>query len=162
MNAVIVYASWFGHNRAIARALARALADHGVATTCVRASRFDAAAPGDVDLIVLGTYTHSAAACPRLREVCATLPARVLSRTPVALFGTQARMGVEQGAPSGVADLAARLAGRGCEPAVPPLVFGLAGRALFWPGPALSAEDLGRVREFAADLAEELVPAPLI
>src|SRR5262245_20856937 len=38
MNAVITYASWLGHNRGIAQALARELANQGAAVVCAPVS----------------------------------------------------------------------------------------------------------------------------
>ena len=57
MKALIAYASWLGHNRAIARALASELSRQGVAVVCAPVSRVNIQDLARFDLLVLGTYT---------------------------------------------------------------------------------------------------------
>ena len=162
MKVLLVYASWFGHNRAIAEALAEELTRLGADVDCVRVGEV---APQDLagyDLLILGTYTHAGAASPQLRALCQTIPLSRFDRLTVALFGTQT---AEDGHPrgtSGVDELEACLLGRGCELALASLRFELpADQAMFsWKG--LGPADRRRIKEFAADVWEASVPAPLV
>src|SRR5690242_20679233 len=89
MKALIAYASWLGHNRAIARALASELSRQGVAVVCAPVSRVNIQDLARFDLLVLGTYTHSGRGSWRLRRLCDAIPHRWLERMEVAVFGTQ-------------------------------------------------------------------------
>jgi flavodoxin len=158
MKALLVYASWFGHNRAIAEALADELTRLGANVDCVRAGEV---APPDLagyDLLILGTYTHAGCASQQLHTLCQTIPLPIFERLAVALFGTQ----IADGGTSGVDELEACLVGRGCELALAPLRFELpADQAMFsWKG--LGPTDRRRIKEFAADVWEASVPAPLV
>jgi flavodoxin len=162
MKVLIVYASWFGHNRAIAEALADELTRLGADVDCAKA---DDVAPQDLagyDLLVLGTYTHAGAANRQLRTLCETIPHPLFDRLEIALFGTQTAEDGHPGGTSGVDELEACLLGRGCELALAPLRFELsADQAMFsWKG--LGPADRRRIKEFAADVWEASVPAPLV
>ena len=162
MKALLVYASWFGHNQAIATALAEELTRLGANVDCVKA---DEVAPHDLagyDLLVLGTYTHAGGASRQLRTLCETIPLPLFDRLAVALFGTQTAEEGRPGGTSGIDDLEACLLGRGCELALAPLQFELpADQAMFgWKG--LGPADQRRIKEFAAEAWEASVPAPLI
>lgn len=162
MKVLIVYTSWFGHNRAIARMIATELARRGFSVTGAPAARVDAEDMAGYDLLVLGTHTHGGRASQRLRALCESIPLRLFDRMEVALFGTQTIETQQQCLPGGVQDLEACLAGRGVELALPPLVVGLRGAAAFLPWLGIGAEERRRVVAFADDLWEASVPEPMI
>lgn len=163
MKVLIVYASWFGHNRAIAKLIAAELEQHGATVGCAPVTKVS---PQDIvgyDLLVLGTYTHAGRASRRLRALCETIASRLFERVAVAIFGTQ----VSQKLPSanrtcGVDDLEACLTGRGCELALAPLRIELPADQALFSGKGLGSADQRRIKEFAADLWEASVAAPLI
>ena len=162
MKALLVYASWFGHNRSIARIIAAELARRGFAVTCTpagRTSRYDLA---EFDLLVLGTYTHVGRASPRLRALCAAIPQRRFEHVAVALFGTQVTQPQQADGYSGVDELEACLLQRGCELALAPLHIELPARAAFSFKQGLDHDAIERIKEFAADLWEAGVPEPMI
>jgi flavodoxin len=162
MKALIAYASWFGHNQAIAKALARELASHGIAVTCAPVSAIKVDDAVDLDLLVLGTYTHSGHANGRLLRLCDTISRRQLEHMAVAVFGTQRAEDLRTDEPSGVDDLVWHLEERGFEIAVPPLRIGLHSAATFLPGYAIEDEDYRLIKEFARELLEACVPAPFV
>jgi flavodoxin len=162
MKALIVYASWFGHNRAIARSLAAELTSRGMQVVCLPDSRVAADDVGNVDLLLLGTYTHAAKASPRLHALCEAIPLHQLERTAVALFGTQMQSAQQANMPGGVDELRTCLTERGCELAVEPLRFSISGAGAFLPLPWLGADERRQIAEFVAELWEASVPAPLL
>lgn len=162
MKVLLVYASWFGHNRAIARLIAVELNKRGLGVTCTpatRASRYNLA---DYDLLVLGTYTHVGRASRRLRALCAAIPQRRFDHLAVALFGTQITQPQQADGNSGVDELENCLRQRGCELALAPLHIELPARAAFSFKQGIDSAALRRIKEFAADLWEAGVPAPMI
>jgi hypothetical protein len=114
----------------------------------------------DVDLLVLGTYTHGGHTNQRLLRLCDTLPRHQFERTAVAVFGTQMTETLEANQPGGVDDLAAHLEARGFDIAVPPLRFGLPGAAAFLPNRGIEEHEAETIRGFARDLLEACVSAP--
>jgi menaquinone-dependent protoporphyrinogen IX oxidase len=162
MNVLIVYASWFGHNRSIAKLIAAQLARSGMQVTCVSAGRAGSYDLADYDMVVLGTNTHDGRAHRRLRALCESIPRHQFERQTIALFGTQLAQPAGQRGYSGADELAASLAARGCELALPPLHIQLPGAATFLPWPGLSAADRRQVKEYAAELWEAGVPEPFI
>jgi menaquinone-dependent protoporphyrinogen IX oxidase len=162
MKALIAYASWFGHNQAIAKALARELANYGVAVTCASVSGIKADDLADLDLLVLGTYTHAGHANGRLLRLCDTISHRQLEHMVVAVFSTQREEDRQIDEPGGVDDLVRHLEARGFEIAVPPLRIGLHGTATFLPGYTIEDEDHSLIKVFARDLLEASIPAPFV
>ena len=162
MKVLIVYASWFGHNRLIARQIAADLAERDVTVDCIPVTKVSADDIAAYDLLVLGTYTHSGQASRRMRALCETIPQRLFDRLAVALFGTHIVQNQQPGGTSGVDDLEACLLGRGCDLALAPLRIELPADRAFRFSKALGPADLRRVKEFAADLWEASMPAPLI
>jgi flavodoxin len=163
MKALIVYASWFGHNRAVAQRLATELTNRGMTVVCAPASRITASDVHEFDLLVLGTYTHAGKASPQLHALCEAIPLHQLERTAVALFGTQMLSTEQAGMPGGIDELHSCLTERGCELVAEPLRFGLRGTAAaFLPLPWLGADERHQIDEFASDLWDASVPAPLI
>jgi flavodoxin len=163
MKALIVYASWFGHNRAVAQTLATELTNRGMTVVCAPATRITANDVGACDLLVLGTYTHAEKASPRLHALCETIPLHQLEQMAVALFGTQMQSTAQANMPSGIDELRACLTERGCGLVAEPLRFSLRGAAAaFLPLPWLGADERQQIAEFAAELWEASVPAPLI
>lgn len=162
MKALIVYGSWFGHNRAIAQALAAELTNRGMTVVSLPDSRVTAVDVGEYDLLVLGTYTHGGKASPRLRELCETIPLHQFERMAVALFGTQMESTQQEAMPGGVDELHTCLAERHCELAAEPLRFTLPGANAFLPLPRIGADERRQIAEFAAELWEASVPAPLV
>ncbi|HEU5103351.1 MAG TPA: flavodoxin domain-containing protein [Roseiflexaceae bacterium] len=163
MRALIVYASWFGHNRTIARLIAAELAERDVIADCIPISKVSAHDLAEYDLLVLGTYTHLGRASGRMRAFCEAIPLRLLDRVTVALFGTQVVQDQPHlGGTSGVDDLESRLLSRGCELALAPLRIELPADRALLSSKELGPADLRVVKEFAADLWEVSVAAPLI
>ena len=163
MRVLIVYASWFGHNRAIAKLIAAELKQRGATVVCAAVTKVS---PEDVvgnDLLVLGTYTHGGRASRRLRALCETIAVRLFERVAVAIFGTQgAQVPSSAGRTCGVDDLEACLTRRGCELALAPLRIELPADQALFSRKGLSPADQRRIKEFAADLWEASVAAPLI
>ena len=162
MKALLVYASWFGHNRSIARMIAAELTRRGLTVTCAQAGRASRYNLAEYDLLVLGTYTHIGRASPRLRALCAAIPQRRFEHLTVALFGTQVTQPQQADGYSGVDELEACLLQRGCELALAPLHIELPARSAIAFRQALDQAALRRIKEFAADLWEASVPAPMI
>jgi flavodoxin len=162
MKALIVYSSWFGHNRRIARLIAAELARRNLVVVCAPAARIAADDLDSYDLLVLGTGTHAGRASKRLRALCTAIPLRQFERLEIGLFG--ARIGGKQPRrqASGVEELKACLAERGCELALPPLVIELQGAAALLPWLGIGAAERAMIAEFAADLWEASVPEPMI
>jgi flavodoxin len=162
MKVLIVYASWFGHNCMIARLIAVALTKRGLRVTCTPANRVSRYNLAEYDLLVLGTYTHLGRASRRLRALCAAIPQRCFDHLAVALFGTQVTQPQQADGYSGVDELAACLLQRGCEPVLAPLHIELPARTAFSWRRGLDPAAFRRIKEFAADLWEASVPAPMI
>jgi len=162
MKVLLVYASWFGHNRSIARLIAAELTQRGLGVTCTpvtRVSRYDLS---EYDLLVLGTYTHVGRASRRLRALCAAIPLRQFDHMAVAIFGTQIAQPQQADGNSGVDELEVCLLRRGCELALAPLHIELPARAAVSFRQGLDPAALRRIKEFGADLWEASVPAPMI
>ncbi|MBK9943270.1 MAG: hypothetical protein IPP13_16810 [Kouleothrix sp.] len=161
MKAMIIYASWFGHNRTIAHLLADTLRSRGMHVACAAAGSIN---PGELtgyDLLVLGTYTHHGRASHALRDLCAQIPQRQLQKLEIALYGTQTELFARRH-PGGVDDLELCLANRGCDLVVPPLRLRLAGTTGFQPRQVLEPDECAQIEAFAAELWEASVLAPLI
>jgi flavorubredoxin len=162
MKVLVTYASWFGHNQAIAKALARELANQGVAVISAPISAIKVEEITGVDLLVLGTYTHAGRANGRLLRLCDTIPRRRRDHMAIAVFGTQMAEALQANQPGGVDDLVAHLEARGFDLVLPPLRIGLPGAAAFLPGQGIEDEDHDMIKTFARDLLEACVPAPLV
>jgi flavodoxin len=161
MKALVVYASWFGHNRSIAKLIAEELSRRGWIVSCVPATRVTPSDVAGYNVLVLGTYTHAGQASHRLRALCESIPRRQFDWLTVALFGTQIAQD-KQPSSGGVDELEACLLGRGCELALAPLRIELPAAAAFRSASELGDADQRRVGEFAADLWEAGVPAPMV
>ena len=162
MKALITYASWFGHTRALARALSAELTRSGFFTACAPISRVRPADTMGFDLLVLGTYTHLNHASRRMCSFCQAIPQHRISRMPVAIFGTQAAHTLREGAPCGIDELVRCLAAREVEPVVPPLRIGLRDNEVFHPTSLIGPQDQRDIQDFAAALWETLVPEPAL
>ena len=162
MKALIVYSSWFGHNRAIAGLLAGELRRHGVTVACKPVKDVLNSEIGGYDMLVLGTYTHHGRASHGLRLLIEGTLTRQLQRMSIAAFGTQVFDSPAYHHPGGVDDLELALAARGCDLAVPPLRIGLRGLARFAPWLGIGKHERAAIRAFAADLWDASVPAALI
>jgi flavodoxin len=160
MKALIVYSSWLGHNRAIARLLADELSRRGVDVACAPAQHVRPSDLAGYDLLVLGTYSHKGHTSRRLRALCTTIPLRQFERMEVAVFGVQ--MAWPEPHPTGVDELMACLGERGCELAAAPLRFELPGIAAYRRARGLGAADRARVAAFADELWEATVPEPIL
>jgi flavorubredoxin len=162
MKALIIYASWFGHNQAIAKALARELASQGVAVICAPVSTIKVEEVADLDVLVLGTDTHASHANGRLLRLCDAIPRQWLEHVSVAVFGTQLAEMLQVHEPGGVDDLLPHLEARGFDVVIPPLRIGLRGAAAALPGQGVGDEEYRQIKGFARDLLEACVPAPLV
>jgi len=94
--------------------------------------------------------------------LCATILLRQLDRLEIALFGARRARKRARRQPSGIDELQACLAERGCELALPPLVIELQGVAAFLPWLRIGRAERAMIVEFAADIWEASVPEPLI
>ena len=86
MKALIVYASWFGHNRSIARQIAADLSDNDVIVDCIPVTKVSAHDLAEYNLLVLGTYTHAGQASRRMRALCETIPLRIDTAVDAATY----------------------------------------------------------------------------
>jgi len=161
MRVLIAYASWFGHNRTIAKALARELERQRAIVICAPISRIRVEEVVGLDLLVLGTYTHSGRANAHLLRLCDAIPRRRLEQMAVGVFGTQVAEPAHANQPGGVDELVAHLEARGFDIVTPPLRIGLQGAATILPGAGIGAWERGQIQAFARDLLEASVPAPL-
>lgn len=162
MKSLIVYSSWFGHNRVIAGLLAGELRRHGVVVSCKSVRSVLPSELGAYDLLVLGSYTRHGRASHRLRALIEQIAPRQLQRLGVAVFGTQVVDSPSYHHPGSVDDLEACLAARGCDLAVPPLRIGLRGVARFAPWLGIGSGVRAAIRAFAVDVWDASVPTPLI
>jgi hypothetical protein len=161
MRILIAYASWFGHNRTIAKALAKELDRQGATVICAPASRIRVEEVVGLDLLVLGTYTHAGHANQRLLQLCDSIPHRRLEHIAVGVFGTQIAELLQANRPGGADELVAHLEARDFDVIIPPLRIGLQGAATVLPWKGIGAKERGQIRVFAQDLLEASVPAPL-
>jgi flavodoxin len=153
MKALIVYASWFGHNRTIARALADEFARRRITVVCAPVSRITTSDIIGYDVVVFGSYSHANHASGQLCRLCESIPQRRLRRMAIGVFGT-CRPGDEAG---GVDDLAACIEGRGCALAVPPLRLELSAPD-FLPWSRHSSDTHRQIEQLAERLLEAAVP----
>lgn len=162
MKALITYASWFGHTRTVARALATELTRHGFFTACAPIARVRPADTMGFDLLVLGTYTHLNHASRRMCTFCQAIPQHRISRLPIAIFGTQAAHTRREGGPCGIDELVRCLAAREAEPAIPPLRISVRDNEVFRLTSLIGPQDQRDIQDFAAALWETLVPEPAL
>jgi len=162
MKALLVYASWSRHTRSIAKQIAAELARRGAIVDCAPVTKISVHDLTGYDLLALGTYTHTGRASHRMRALCETIPLRLFDRLAVAIFGTQIAQQQQPSGNGGVDDLERCLGGRGCELALAPLRIELPTDRAFFSFKGLGPADQRRIKEFAADLWEASVPAPLI
>jgi flavorubredoxin len=156
MKALIVYASWFGHNRTIARALAEELARRHTTVVCAPVSHVTTSEIIGYDMLVFGTYTHAHHASGTIRRLCDSIPLRRLARMAIGVFGT----GRPGDLPGGVDDLAACIESRGCTLAVPPMRLALSAPD-FLPWSRLAPDVRESVAAFAAELVDAAIPASI-
>jgi flavodoxin len=161
MRVLIAYASWFGHNRTIAKMLARELERQRAVVICAPVSWLRVEEVLSLDLLVLGTYTHAGHANRRLLRLCGAIPRRRLEHMAVAVFGTQNAELLQAKQPGGVDELVGHLEARGFEIVTSPLRIGLRGAAAVLPWKGIGARERGQVQAFVQDLLEVSVPAPL-
>jgi len=157
MRALIVYASWFGHTRLMARALAEELEAHGISVVATPVDKID---PGEVlgyTIMLLGTHSHVGHAPRQLRDLCEAIPHRRLCRMAIGVFGTKDR--ADQ--PGGQEELADCLQERGCPPVLPPFWIERTGSAMILPEQQLSDSERDEARKFAAELAEICLPVAI-
>jgi flavodoxin len=117
MRILIVYASWFGRHREIARIIADQLSSHTSPVICAPAAAVTASDTIGCDLLALGSFTHAHHASWRMRHLVETIPERRFKRMAVAVFGAQT---VDE-RPSSVDELVNMLAKRRVRPIVHPL-----------------------------------------
>ncbi|MEN9934456.1 MAG: hypothetical protein RLZZ387_1035 [Chloroflexota bacterium] len=156
MKALIVYASWFGHNRTVARALADELAQRRITVVCAPVSRITTSDIIGYDIVVFGTYTHVHHASGQLRRLCESIPLQRLRRMAIGVFGT----GRPGDRPGGVDDLAACIEGRGCELVSSPMRLELSAPD-FLPWARFEQDTRRCVESFAADLVDAVTSSAL-
>ncbi len=162
MKVLMTYASWFGHNRAIAKALAQELASQRVAVMCAHISKITAEDAIGQDLLVLGTYTHAGRANRRIAQSLRhdTAPA---ARTPGHrdLRHAEQRGGagqrVQRSRRPGSAPEGTRYRHRRAAAADQPAGHGGAAAMA-----GIGAAERRRIRMFARELLEACVPEPLV
>ncbi len=153
MRVLIVYASWFGHNREVARIIADRLSPYASHVICAPVTSVTASDTIGCDLLVLGSFTHAHHASWRLRHLAETIPERRLKRMAIAVFGTQT---VDE-RPSSIDDLVSVLAERGVRLAVPPLRVILPAPD-FVPWSRITPAERAKIDAFAQALAHQLEP----
>ncbi|HWQ11856.1 MAG TPA: flavodoxin domain-containing protein [Roseiflexaceae bacterium] len=156
MKALIVYASWFGHNRTLARGLAAALARRRITAVCAPVSRITTSDIIGYDIVVFGTYTHAHHASGNIRRLCESIPLRRMARMAIGVFGT----GRPGHRPDGVDDLVGCIERRGCTLAAPPLRLSLTAPD-FLPWSRFTEDVRRSIESFAEALVEAAVPASL-
>jgi menaquinone-dependent protoporphyrinogen IX oxidase len=117
MRTLIVYASWFGHNREIARLIADQISSCASHVICAPVVAVTAGDTIGCDLLVLGSFTHAYHASWRIRHLVRTIPEHRLRCMAVAVFGTQTM----DERPSGVNELVNMLTKCCVRPIVPSL-----------------------------------------
>ena len=153
MRILIVYASWFGHNREIARIIADQLSSRASHVICAPAAAVTASDTIGCDLLALGSFTHAHHASWRMRHLVETIPERRLKRMAVAVFGTQT---VDE-RPSGVDELVNMLTKRGVRPIVPPLRVILPAPD-FVPWSRITPVERAKINAFVQALMDRLKP----
>ncbi len=151
MRVLIVYASWFGHNREVARIIADRLSPYASHVVCAPVTSVTASDTIGCDLLVLGSFTHAHHASWRMRHLVETIPERRLRRIAIAVFGTQT---VEE-RPSGIDDLINVLAERGVRLVVPPLRVILPAPD-FVPWSKVTSAERAKIDAFAQALVRQL------
>ncbi|HMO58833.1 MAG TPA: hypothetical protein PKA05_01955 [Roseiflexaceae bacterium] len=149
MRALVVYASWFGHNRTVARRIAQELEAHQYTTVCAPISQITPADLIGCDLLVLGSYTHTSHASKNLHALIDNTPLVRLQRMEIGLFGVR----TPNGSTDGIDELMLHLAQLDLEPAVAPLRINLRAPD-FLPQTWLGPEVEERIVAFADELAE--------
>src|SRR5689334_19622343 len=130
MKTLIVYSSWFGQSRGIARALAPELARRHFSVSGAPLARVRPSDIRQYELLVLGVDAYSKRASRHMRDFCEAIPLRLFDHVTVALFGMQRRTKQDD---HGVHALESCLAERGIELAVAPLTVELHGLQVFLP-----------------------------
>ena len=156
MRALIVYASWFGHNREVAKLIADQLSRQHVQVVCAPVTQVTASDVIGCDLLVLGSFTHAHHASWRMRHLIESIPDRRFKRTTIAVFGTQT---VDE-RPSGIDDLINELRLRGAQLATPPLRIVLPAPD-FAPWSHIPPAEHEKIAEFAESLAREAELEPV-
>jgi flavodoxin len=151
MRVLIVYASWFGHNREVARIIADRLSPYASHVICAPVTSVTASDTIGCDLLVLGSFTHAHHASWRMRHLVETIPERRLKRMAIAVFGTQT---VDE-RPSGIDDLVKALAERGAQVVVPPLRVILPAPD-FVPWSKVTSAERAKIDAFAQELVRQL------
>lgn len=151
MRVLIVYASWFGHNREVARSIADRLSPYASHVICAPVASVTASDTIGCDVLVLGSFTHAHHASWRLRHLVETIPERRLKRMAVAVFGTQT---IDE-RPSSIDDLVHILAERGAQLIVPPLRVILPGPD-FVPWSRITPEERAKIDAFVQTLVHKL------
>lgn len=151
MRVLIVYASWFGHNREIARIIADRLSPYASHSICAPVTAVTANDTIGCDLLVLGSFTHAHHASWRMRRLVETIPEHRLKRMGVAVFGTQT---VDE-RPSSIDDLVNILVQRGARLVVPPLRVILPAPD-FVPWSKVSSAESAKIDAFVQALVHQL------
>ncbi|MFQ3631744.1 flavodoxin family protein [Roseiflexus sp.] len=151
MRVLIVYASWFGHNREVARIIADRLSPYASHVVCAPVTSVTASDTIGCDLLVLGSFTHAHHASWRMRHLVETIPERRLRRIAIAVFGTQT---IDE-RPSGIDDLVSALAERGVRLVVPPLRVILSAPD-FVPWSKITSAERAKIDAFAQALVRQL------
>jgi flavorubredoxin len=149
MRALIVYASWFGHNRAVAQRVARSFEERHITTVCAPISQIAASDVIGCDILVLGSYTHTRHASKGIRELIENIPLHRLQRMAIGLFGVRS----PDGDADGIDELTRTLEEAGISPAVAPLRINLR-MPDYIPQRWLEPEIEERIAEFADELLE--------
>ncbi|MCS6840910.1 MAG: hypothetical protein NZ699_08315 [Roseiflexus sp.] len=151
MRVLIVYASWFGHNREVARVIADRLSPYASHVICAPVTSVTASDTIGCDLLVLGSFTHAHHASWRMRHLVETIPERRFKRMAIAVFGTQ----TVNERPSSIDDLVSLLAKRGARLVVPPLRVILSAPD-FVPWSSITSAERAKIDAFAQSLVHQL------
>lgn len=154
MKALVVYASWFGYNRAIAKAITDDLSQRGITVACAPISKVEPSEVAGFDVLILGTYTHLGHASKRIRDFCDAIPQRRLNRVTVAVFGTQLEDAHQRGEPGGVDDLLNCLAARGCQVVTTPLRCIIPQYAALRRWSQFTPQEISQIQMFTDELYE--------
>ncbi len=127
MNALVVYFSKFGNTQLVAEAIAETLSSEG-AVRVISSEALTAADINGVDLVVMGSPTHRMNLPQAVRPVFETLPKRVLTGIPVAVFDTSYKMSWWLNHFTAAKRLSQELRKLGGKRIVPPETFHVTGR----------------------------------
>jgi len=150
MRSLVVYFSKFGNTQQIAEAIAETLGSAG-SVDVISINQFSVSDLEGVELVVMGSPTHRMNLPEAIRPVFESLPRRILSGMPVAVFDTSYKMSRWLAHFTAARKLGQRLRGLGGKQVVLAETFHVEGRE----GPLYEGE-IDQAKEWAALILKRL------